>query len=366
MSESVSPASSPSTKSQIPGDPKAFKRFIKELEARAAHLQESGSRVLAKHGDKLDGGVRHSLTQQLQALRSARKADHRAGWAEQLLTATEEFDASLETHLGQHRKSVFREYVEAIAWAVVLTLVIRAFVFEAFKIPTGSMIPSLQIQDHLFVNKFLYGLKIPFTRIKFLTLREPKPGEIVIFDYPYDDDADSAGKDLIKRVIGVAGDKVHVADNVIYRNGKPVPHKVISESADCGQEGQAGHRCVQWRECLGGITYVSQHHATSGDQPSFDNVADWPPVVFDALRMGPHATLYCPLENKNFPEFEVPSGSVLVMGDNRDNSKDGRFFGLVPLNTIKGKAGVLWYATDVSRIGSFVHQTLPEGTCDTF
>ena len=367
MTSRPEPDSVEAPSSTIPSDPKQYRRFVKNLEARADHLLDAGGRVLSRHGKKLSDPLCLELERQLAELHRTRKAERRAGAVQALIVATETFDARLDEHLGRFRKSTFREYVDAIFWAVLLTLLIRAFVFEAFKIPTGSMIPTLQIHDHLFVNKFLYGLKIPFTRIKFLALREPQPGEIVVFEYPYDDDPDSSGKDLIKRVIGVAGDRLHVTDNVIFSNGKPIAHKVISEEADCGQEGQLNHRCVQWSECLNGFTFTSQHHVPIGPgQLAFDSAPDWPPLTFDTYRMGPHARRYSPPENKDFPDFVVPPGHLLVMGDNRDNSKDGRFFGLVPLDTVKGKAGVLWFATDVSRIGSFVHQRTESGTCESF
>jgi hypothetical protein len=124
---------------------------------------------------------------------------------------------------------------------------------------------------------------------------------------------------------------------------------------------------VQWKECINGFVYTSQHHVGVGPgQLAFDSAPDWPPAIFDVLRMTSHAQRYSPPENKDFPDFVVPPGHMLVMGDNRDNSKDGRFFGLVPLDTVKGKAGVLWFATDVSRIGTFVHHRTESGTCDSF
>lgn len=351
----------------LPSDPAKYRRFVKQLEARADHLLDAGARVLSRHGKRLPEGTRRTLEAQLATLQQARKAQRKAGAVQALLDATEVFDATLDEHLGRYRKSTLREYVDAIFWAVLLTLLIRAFVFEAFKIPTGSMIPTLQIHDHLFVNKFLYGLKIPFTRLKFLALRDPQPGEIIVFEYPYDDDPDSSGKDLIKRVIGVAGDRVRVVDNVIIKNGKPLAHKVLKDDGECGQEGQGGHRCEQWLECINGFVYTSQHHVAPGPgQLAFDSAPDWPPAVHDVLRMTSHAQLYSPPENKDFPDFVIPPGHLLVMGDNRDNSKDGRFFGLVPLDTVKGKAGVLWFATDVSRIGTFVHHRTESGTCEQF
>ena len=353
----------------VPQDPKQLAKFARDLILRAEHLESSGRRLVAKQGGALTASAQAELRHRLEALHvalaAAGKPKHTTPQAAAgLAAAAEAFDAALDTHLHRYRKSVVREYAEAIFWAVLLTLVIRAFVFEAFKIPTGSMIPTLQIRDHLFVNKFLYGLKIPFTRIKFLAMRDPQPGEVVVFEYPYDDDADSTGKDLIKRVVAVAGDKVRIVDNVLQINGEPVKRKVISDEAECGQDGQALHRCRIARECINGFVYTTQHHVAPPGHFTLDASPDWPTDLFDSMRSGPHARRYSPPENKDFPDFVVPTGQMLVMGDNRDNSKDGRFFGLVPLDTVKGKAGILWYATDVSRIGSFVHERAPEGSCD--
>lgn len=363
----------------MPIDPKHYKAFIKQVAQRAAHLADHGKRLLDRHGKRLSEPVREELAQQFMALQQASAAFKAQGRGHTtatpqdtaLLHAVDHFGAGIDTHLGQYRKSVAREYVEAIAWAVVLTLIIRAFVFEAFQIPTGSMIPTLQIHDHLFVNKFIYGLKIPFTRIKFFDIRAPKPGEIVVFEYPYDDDPDSSGKDLIKRVIGVPGDRVRLKDNQLYVDDKPIARKVISKDADCGQESAFARRCEVARECLGGVVYATQHHVPLPAGQEGNDTPDWPLATFDAGRFGPHARVYSLPENdKNFPNFEVPAGHVLVMGDNRDNSKDGRFFGLVPLEVIKGKAGVFWWAykdvrylPDWGRLFRFVHEDAPGGSC---
>ena len=357
----------------IPTDPAKRKRFHAELRERCVYLDESGGRLLRKHRKGLPDDVAQSLESQWQTLHDLLKAKSKDTAA--LLAIAEPFDQALDTHLGKWRKSATREYFDSIVWAVVLTLLIRIFVFEAFKIPTGSMIPTLQIHDHLFVNKFLYGLKLPFTRMKFLTLRHPHRGEIIVFEYPYKDGSGSEDKDLIKRVIGVAGDRLRLIDNVLQINGKPIPRKVIGENADCGQEG-SGARCVVARECLDGVVYTTQHHIPRPDEPFANGRPDWPTATVPSGAEDNAAIYSLPL-NKDFPDFVVPEGFVLGMGDNRDNSQDSRFFGLIPLDTIKGKAGVLWFATkdqncewlcapDMSRMFTLVHESAPGGTCDTF
>ena len=111
------------------------------------------------------------------------------------------------------RKSIVREYAEAIIIAVVLALFIRTFVVQAFKIPSGSMKQTLYVGDHILVNKFLYGISVPFTDIKLLPIRDPKPQDVIVFKYPEDET-----KDFIKRVVGTPGDKVEVIDKVVYIN----------------------------------------------------------------------------------------------------------------------------------------------------
>ncbi len=359
----------------VPTEPKALRRALRQLRERSEYLESTGESLLRKRGRLLSPEVLQVLRDQLAALRQARAQT--AGDAGQEEVARFDrtvaaFDDGLNVHLGQFRKSPTRELVEAIALALLLTLGIRAFVFEAFKIPTGSMIPTLQIHDHLFVNKFLYGLKIPFTRLKYLALRDPKPGEIVVFEYPYDDDPDSAGKDLIKRVIAVAGQRVRMVDNAIQIDGKPIGRKIVDQAGDCGQSSMGGaYRCKVVQECLGGFVYTAQHHVSAAPGLlDVDNSANWPPAEWNGLRYGPHAMRFSPPENREFPDFVVPDGHLLVMGDNRDNSKDGRFFGLVPLDTVKGKAGVRWWAfvddwyrPELPRMFEFIHQDAPDGDC---
>ncbi len=373
MSQPRAPTGTTAPSPPIPTDPKKLKHFQSELRERCTYLDESGGRLLRKYRKALPDDVAQLLEGQWQTLHDLLKAKSKDLHA--LLEAAEPLDQNLTLHLGKWRKSASREYFDSIVWAVVLTLLIRIFVFEAFKIPTGSMIPTLQIHDHLFVNKFLYGLKIPFTRLKFLTLRQPHRGEIIVFEYPYKDGSGSEDKDLIKRVIGVPGDRIRLVNNVLQINGKPIPRKVIGESADCGQEG-SGARCVMARECLDGVVYTTQHHIARPDEPFANGRPDWPTATVPP-GAEENAAVYSLPANKNFPDFVVPEGFVLGMGDNRDNSQDSRFFGLIPLDTIKGKAGVLWFATrdqtcewlcapDLSRMFSLVHESAPGGTCDTF
>jgi signal peptidase I len=189
------------------------------------------------------------------------------------------------------RKSQLREYAEALGVALLLALAIRTFVVQAFKIPSGSMLPTLEIGDHILVNKFLYGprLEIPLTQVslgQLPAIRKPKPGDVVVFIWPKD-----RSKDFIKRVIASEGQTIEVRDRQIFIDGKPWddPH----------------------------ATWVAQQR-TAGAGGAGDNY-------------GP---------------YTVPKDYVFVMGDNRDQSYDSRFWGPVPIADIKGQALVIYWSWD--------------------
>ena len=183
-------------------------------------------------------------------------------------------------------KSVVREWIEAIVIAIVLAFIIRSFVVQAFKIPSGSMEPTLLVGDHILVNKFIYGTKIPFTSKKILQFKRPEHGDVIVFIYPVD-----RKKDFIKRVIAVEGDTVEIIDKKVYINGLP------SDSA----------------------------HAVHNDKT----------ILPRALQ-----------PRDNYGPVPVPKGSLFVMGDNRDHSMDSRYWGFVRLEEVKGKAFVIYWSWD--------------------
>ena len=184
-------------------------------------------------------------------------------------------------------KSVFREYFEAIVIAILLALFIRTFVVQAFKIPSGSMLPTLQIGDHLLVNKFIYGIKVPFSGKMIVPLKEIARGDVVVFRFPKD-----RSVDYIKRVIGIPGDTIEIKNKQVFVNGKPIddPHAHISSSA-----------------------------------------------ILDK-KVSPR---------DNFGPILVPESRIFVMGDNRDNSYDSRFWGFVEQKDVLGKAFILYWSWDI-------------------
>jgi signal peptidase I len=177
---------------------------------------------------------------------------------------------------------VIREWVQSIVIAVIIALLIRTFIVQAFKIPSGSMEPTLLVGDHLLVNKFVYGLQVPFTEKKLFVFRQPERGDIIVFRYPVD-----GRKDFIKRVVGLPGETIEIRQKKVYINGEPYhnPHAVFRD-----------------------------------------------PQVLDQV------------PRDNFGPVTVPPDSVFVMGDNRDRSYDSRFWGFVDYGKIRGKAMIIYWS----------------------
>ena len=188
------------------------------------------------------------------------------------------------------KKGLIREYAESIIIAVLLALVIRTYLVQAFKIPSGSMEDTLAIGDHLLVSKFVYGTKIPFVDARVLTIRDPRQGDVIVFEYPED-----PSKDFIKRVVGVPGDVVEGKDKKVYVNGKHYenPHEVHKEKEVIPKE-------MNPRDTFGPVT--------------------------------------------------VPAGSYFVMRDNRDRSYDSRFWKFVRRDQIKGLAFIKYWSWDRDKL----------------
>ncbi|MCZ6465503.1 MAG: signal peptidase I [Proteobacteria bacterium] len=216
------------------------------------------------------------------------------------------------------------EQVSTLLFAVLIALAIRAFVIEPFRIPSGSMLPTLLIGDHLFVNKFIYGIKIPFTDIRLPGLREPERGDVVVFKVarngdrivPADRRPDLPKDDFVKRIVGLPGDRMEVRDGVLTVNG------VVVTRVDTGEtfEGERGGSLRIHYEQLNGCRHI---------------------VLDDPRQTGlPRSP------------FTVPPGRYFMMGDNRDHSNDSRKWGTVRFEELKGPAFLLYWSWDVN--GSFL------------
>ncbi|GAB4169897.1 MAG: signal peptidase I [Geothermobacteraceae bacterium] len=193
------------------------------------------------------------------------------------------------------KKPWWREYGEALIVAAILALIIRAFVVQAFKIPSGSMEDTLLIGDHLLVNKFIYGIQLPFSEQRYFTIRHPQRGDVIVFEFPRDEGKPwLERRDFIKRVVGTPGDTVEVRDKKVYINGKlwEIPQEVHKENGIVGPQ-------------------------------------------------------YGPRDNMK--PVKVPEGHFFVMGDNRDRSYDSRFWGFVPEEKVKGLAFIKYWSWDSNR-----------------
>ena len=188
-------------------------------------------------------------------------------------------------------KSKLQEYIEAIILAILIAFFIRTFVIQAYKIPSGSMKPTLLIGDHLLVTKFNYGVKLPLIRSTIIPIGSPKRGDIVVFIYPEDQ-----SKDFIKRLIGLPGDTIEVRNKKILVNGLP------------------------WNDTYG--VHVDSMIIPGSVQP-----------------------------RDNFGPMTVPEDSLFVMGDNRDESFDSRFWGVVPMKDVLGKALIIYWSWDKEESG---------------
>jgi signal peptidase I len=189
-----------------------------------------------------------------------------------------------ETPRKVKRKDAFRDFVETVVTAVVLALILRAFVVQTFRIPSGSMEDTLLVGDFLIVNKFIYGLKVPFTDTRLPGIRDPQYGDVIVFQYP-NPDPRAPKENYVKRCIGTPGDIVELRNNVLYLNGERKEEKFIKL------------------------------------KPPTPRWADYGPI-------------------------KVPEGSLFMMGDNRNWSADSRDWGFLDMSLMKGKAIAIYWSWD--------------------
>ena len=200
-------------------------------------------------------------------------------------------EMAVEKEIEVKQKSRLRENIEAILVAVLLALFIRTFIVQAFKIPSGSMKQTLQVGDHILVNKFVYGIKLPYMQKVIIPVKKPRRGDIIVFKFPVEPE-----KDFIKRVVGVPGDIVEARDKKVYVNDQP-----LVESYAIKTDHQIYSKGVAPRDNFGPIT--------------------------------------------------VPDNALFVMGDNRDHSHDSRFWGFVDMKKVRGKAFMIYWSWDKDRFG---------------
>ncbi|WP_428264794.1 signal peptidase I [Haliangium sp.] len=339
---------------------------------------------LARHGSRLTKGARQNLEQRMSGLEAAYRDDDR----DAMRVQGPVLDSMLDEQLAFVRKSTFREYAESIGIAIIIAVLLRAFVVEAFKIPSGSMIPTMEIGDHIFVNKFLYGVRIPVVGVKFFQYRKPVRGEVIVFEKPRDPER----RDFIKRIVAVAGDRVEVRCGILYVNGEAVERELVAEDSwywdkdesdyETGAEYWRQKPCSRYRETMGDARFETLYgperprqerrmHDDDRGQPyprlmrnDFPNTTgiSFPepgePIARCGTESGDASGMGC-YERVNGSNagsdgdtcsprlrYVVPEGHVFAMGDNRDNSSDSRIWGPVPLENIKGKALFIWWSAN--------------------
>jgi signal peptidase I len=283
---------------------------------RARSLLDEAEMILAKHEKAvvrdLTGRERERLRGDLEALRES--MDSVPFDPQGFVSALTRADGEVDMRLGRWRKSEVREYVEAILLAVAVAFALRAFVIEAFKIPSGSMIPTLMVGDHIFVNKFSYGPAIPYTHSRVWTHMPPHRGDVMVFAFP-----EHPEQDFIKRVIVIPGDKLEARNGHPIINGWEVPSCRVGpwEYADYDSP-ISHHEGDLYVEYLGDESYLT----------FYDRAANG----FPDEHQGP---------------YFAKEGEVWVMGDNRNNSHDSRMWfggqgGGVPFDNIRGRALFVW------------------------
>lgn len=304
--------------------------------------------LLKKHGGKLTASARDAVARAIESLSAALGGKD----ALAIVNAAEAVENQIDAHLGQWRKSPGREYFESIGTAVLIALVLRAFVVEAFTIPSGSMIPTLAVGDFLFVNKLAYGVRLPFGDRMIAQWSSPERGDVVVFVYPCD-----TSLDYIKRVVAVPGDVVATDHGgFLTINNQPVAthhHGAFAAYPQFLGTESPSNACDRMFPPTALHTYTAaQDDGTvygtlnCGEVEPPERVAlplDAEPVPF----AGAPPYNRCPSTDQTirFPVV-VPEGHVFVMGDNRRNSSDSRYWGFVPMGLIKGKAMFIWMSWD--------------------
>jgi signal peptidase I len=299
-----------------PGRSDVPKNMREEFE-HAEQLLDEAERILRKNRARVErelpAATRDELREALEDLRDAMAAKP---FEPGPFSAAYERASRLVSHrLGPWQKGEFREYVESIAVAVGVALLLRSFVVEAFKIPSGSMLPTLQIQDHIFVNKLAYGPAIPWTNWRLFNSLPPARGDIMVFEYP-DPNPNNERQDFIKRVIALQGDTLTVENGHPLINGWRIPNcRIGMYEYHEGTDSQL-KRSELYMEFLGSYAYITQYEEDRGSEP----------------HQGP---------------YKVKPGETWVMGDNRNNSSDSRAWnggrgGGVPDANIKGRAMFVW------------------------
>jgi len=281
----------------------------KELSKKAKAELEEAKPLLRKAERKLAPEQKQEARELVKAVKVAlRSKDEKI-----LAAALSNYSEFKQRKLSGIRVNKLWENIRDLVWILAIVLFVRWIFIEPYRIPSGSMVPTLLVGDQLMVNKLIYGVQIPFTTKKLLNLKSPRRGDIIIFKFP----PHPTGSPYVKRVVAVAGDEVSVKEGQLYINNKPVPRQ-----------------------------YQGPYTGPNDPMPCAD--VDLLEENLDSVR---HSILLCHTdhEDNNFGPVKVPKGAVFGMGDNRDNSADSRYWGFIPLGHIKGKALFIHLPLDPTR-----------------
>lgn len=210
--------------------------------------------------------------------------------------------------ITQRKMPIIIDYARSFFPVLLIVFLLRSFLYEPFRIPSGSLKPTLDVGDFILVNKFDYGVRIPVLHKKIYKLSEPKRGDIIVFRWPPDPSVD-----FIKRVIGVPGDHIDYINKVLYINGEKIPQSFVKNALDDDQQGESWNVTQKEENLLGVKHQIFQNP---------DRIDD------------------------DFHDIVVPEGMYFAMGDNRDDSADSRFWGFIPEANIVGKATLVWLSWD--------------------
>ena len=343
----------------VPADARQDYEQALHLLEEAGRLQRRNRRAIERH---VPSKSRQELDTALADLRD--ELDREPFDMDGFVGAYERAARMVARHLGRWRKSEVREYAESIIVAVVVALMLRAFVVEAFKIPSGSMLPTLQIQDHIFVNKLVYGPTLPFLGESRLYSRlPPKRGDVMVFEYPGD-----RSQDFIKRTIALEGDELVVRAGHPFINGWLVPYCYVGELVFSEGGDRLAQRGQLFIEYLGDYSYLTLFEEDRLSAAGADQKPISPGTLFDNPSVGRRPA---PHHVEGFPHldqgpYHVAPGEVWVLGDNRNNSSDSRAWnhnrgGGVPYPLIKGRAMFVWLSFGTSgglNVGRLFHNVM--------
>ncbi|MDD5403762.1 MAG: signal peptidase I [Sulfuricella sp.] len=254
-----------------------------------------------------------------------------------------------DVYLGKPRRAreakdpILVEYAKSFFPVILVVFLLRSFLVEPFKIPSGSMLPTLLVGDFILVNKYTYGIRLPVLNTKIIEVNQPQRGDVMVFHYPED-----PSLDYIKRVVGLPGDHVVYRDKHLIINGQAVP---MEEQGEFGYE----------KSGLNYVTAKLAYEQLGSHKHAVLLLPEFPSVRLGDVRAFP-SRANCDYNEDGF-SCTVPPGQYFMMGDNRDDSNDSRYWGFVPDRNIVGKAIMIWWhakefvfvGMDLKRIGKMIN-----------